>query len=285
MTLPPSSNIAICPNPFEDPARAKQDALALSQKYNLPLSEELDTPAPMTLGWVSLKKDPIPKLALHPKESGAVYIDFMGGKKAHRRQFGGGKGQPLIRAMGKLKEGALPSVIDATAGMGGDSFVIASQGFKVHMLERSVAVAALLEDAIQRGLTQANELADPELIKIMQNLTLTQGDSADYLSTQQPVVDVIYMDPMYPEKKKKAATKKEMKALQDLVGPDRDSERLLLAALNTARYRVVVKRPKGAPIIQCEQPGLVPSAEIASPNTRYDIYAIKALKASGALPA
>jgi 16S rRNA (guanine1516-N2)-methyltransferase len=38
------------------------------------------------------------------------------------------------------------------------------------------------------------------------------------------------MDPMYPEKKKSAATKKEMKALQNLVGPDRDSENLLQAA-------------------------------------------------------
>ncbi len=74
-----------------------------------------------------------------------------------------------------------------------------------------------------------------------------------------------------------------MKALQNLVGPDRDSENLLQAALQTAAYRVVVKRPKNAPIIQLKNPLLKPSAEIFSPNTRYDIYSIKALKAAGLL--
>jgi len=242
--------------------------------------------ADMTLGWHWVKKDPIPKLALFYQDSGPVFIDFGSGKKAHRRHFGGGKGQPLVRAMGKLKEG-LPTVLDATAGMGGDSFVIASQGFKVQMIERSVAVAALLEDGLKRVQDSlrclSDKESDPELLGIIMNMSLLQADATDYLLSQKPVVDVIYMDPMYPEKKKNAATKKEMKALQNLVGPDRDSENLLQAALQTASYRVVVKRPKSAPILQLNNPRLTPSAEISSPNTRYDIYSIKALKASGLL--
>ncbi len=256
----------------------------LSERFNLPI--DLQQSAEMTLGWHWVKKDPIPKLALFHKDSGPVFIDFVSGKKAHRRHFGGGKGQPLVRAMGKLKEG-LPTILDATAGMGGDSFVIASQGFKVQMVERSVAVAALLEDALKRakdGLQNlSDEDSDPELLSIIMNMSLVQADSTDYLLSQKPVVDVVYMDPMYPEKKKNAATKKEMKALQNLVGPDKDSENLLLAAMQTASYRVVVKRPKNAPIIQLENPQLIPSAEISSPNTRYDIYSIKALKAAGLL--
>jgi 16S rRNA (guanine1516-N2)-methyltransferase len=259
-------------------------AQLLSERFKLPI--DLHHSAEMTLGWLLVKKDPIPKLALFHKESGPVFIDFVSGKKAHRRHFGGGKGQPLVRAMGKLKEG-VPTILDATAGMGGDSFVIASQGFKVLMVERSVAVAALLEDGLKRALDSlqglSNEASDPELLSIIMNMSLVQADSTDYLLSQKPVVDVIYMDPMYPEKKKSAATKKEMKALQNLVGPDRDSENLLQAALQTASYRVVVKRPKNAPIIQLKNPLLKPSAEISSPNTRYDIYSIKALKAAGLL--
>ena len=263
-----------------EPEAARQ----LSEQYNLPI--DLQQTADMTLGWHLVKKDPVPKLALFHKDSGPVFIDFASGKKAHRRHFGGGKGQPLVRAMGKLKEG-LPTILDATAGMGGDSFVIASQGFKVQMVERSVAVAALLEDALNRGLDSLrnlpDEASDPELLSIIMSMSLVQADSTEYLLSQKPVVDVIYMDPMYPEKKKNAATKKEMKALQNLVGPDKDSENLLQAALHTASYRVVVKRPKNAPIIQLENPLLIPSAEITSPNTRYDIYSIKALKAAGLL--
>jgi 16S rRNA (guanine1516-N2)-methyltransferase len=259
-------------------------AQLLSERFKLPI--DLHHSAEMTLGWHLVKKDPIPKLALLHKESGPVFIDFISGKKAHRRHFGGGKGQPLIRAMGKIKEG-VPTILDATAGMGGDSFVIASQGFKVVMVERSIAVAALLEDALKRALDNLQNLSpeasDPELLSIIMNMSLVQADSAEYLLSQKPIVDVIYMDPMYPEKKKSAATKKEMKALQNLVGPDRDSENLLQAALQTAAYRVVVKRPKNAPIIQLKNPLLKPSAEIFSPNTRYDIYSIKALKAAGLL--
>ncbi|WP_019555739.1 class I SAM-dependent methyltransferase [Thiomicrorhabdus arctica] len=259
-------------------------AQLLSERFNLPI--DLQHSADMTLGWHWVKKDPIPKLALFYQDSGPVFIDFGSGKKAHRRHFGGGKGQPLVRAMGKLKEG-LPTVLDATAGMGGDSFVIASQGFKVQMIERSVAVAALLEDGLKRVQDSlrclSDKESDPELLGIIMNMSLLQADATDYLLSQKPVVDVIYMDPMYPEKKKNAATKKEMKALQNLVGPDRDSENLLQAALQTASYRVVVKRPKSAPILQLNNPRLTPSAEISSPNTRYDIYSIKALKASGLL--
>lgn len=282
---PTASSIA---NTFIEPVVAISSlngstvAEALSERYGLPIDKHQT--AEITLGWHFDKKDPTAKLALFNSESGPVFIDFISGKKAHRRQFGGGKSQPLVRAMGKLKEG-LPTILDATAGMGGDSFVIASQGFKVLMVERSVAVAALLEDALHRARTTLHtlDMQESELFTIISNMRLVNADSTDYLLSQKPTVDVIYMDPMYPEKKKNAATKKEMKALQTLVGPDQDSENLLQAALETAHYRVVVKRPKNAPIIQLKNPLLVPSTEIVSPNTRYDIYSIKALKAAGLL--
>ena len=252
----------------------------LSKQLNLPIC--LESNSEQWLDWVNDKKDPTLKLALCSNKQGPVSIDFLSGKKAHRRQFGGGKGQPLVRAMGQLQN-RIPKIIDATAGMGGDSYVLASLGFEVQMIERSPIVAALLSDA----LTRANQSLDTdfpdELQESIQNLSLVNANSADYLLNHQPDIDVIYMDPMYPEKKKKAAAKKEMQALQQLVGPDLDSERLLESALKTAKYRVVVKRPKGADPVYCKLNNIQPSSNISSPNTRYDIYVIKALKASGQL--
>ena len=223
----------------------------------------LQTNSPMELGWL---EEDIPKLALFPENSGAVFIDFLGGKKNHRRQFGGGKGQPLAKAIG-LKAGKIPSILDATAGMGGDAFVFATLGCQVTMIERSPVIAALLQDALDRGL----QTAEMEVLASIQNLSLINIDSTDFLSTEQPVVDVIYMDPMYPEKKKKAAPKKEMVALQNLVGPDLDSEKLLGVALQVAKKRVVVKRPAKAPIIELANKR-EPTMCIKSPNTRYDVY-------------
>lgn len=216
------------------------------------------------------------KLALFPPTSGPIYIDFTAGKKKHRLQYGGGKNQPLARAIG-LQNAHCPSVLDATAGMGGDSFVLASLGCQVTLIERNPAVHALLADALKRA-QQAEDAQD--IAAIIQRMHLVHADAADYIEQNQPQVDVIYLDPMYPEKKKQAAAKKEMQALQILVGPDLDSHRLLNAALHCAQQRVVVKRPaKAEPISHPIQP----NANIQSPNTRYDIYVIKALKASGNL--
>lgn len=258
-------------------------AHALAQQLNLPLislsDPEKDTLL-MKLGWwqdVKNSGDDVDetdyKLALFPPNTGPVYVDFVTGKKNHRRQFGGGKGQPLARAVLAAEQ---PKIVDATAGMGGDAFVFASLGCQVTMIERSPIIAALLEDALNRA--QQNDTPE-EIQKIVNRLCLINEDAAEYLTAQKPSCDVIYLDPMYPEKKKTAATKKEMQVLQHLVGPDIDSETLLNAALHVAQKRVVVKRPKNAPTLE----GIQPNASIQSPNTRYDIYAIKALKSSGKL--
>lgn len=258
-------------------------AQALAQQLNLAIispSSSKKTDPLMKLGWWQDPKKSSPsteesdyKLALLPPNTGPVFIDFVNGKKNHRRQFGGGKGQPLARAVLAAEH---PKIIDATAGMGGDAFVFASLGCQVTMVERSPIIAALLNDALSRA--QHNE-TPKEILEIVNRLSLINDDAAHYLTEQTPVCDVVYLDPMYPDKKKTAATKKEMQALQHLVGPDLDSEALLAAALQTAQKRVVVKRPKNAPTLT----GIQPNASIQSPNTRYDIYAIKALKAAGKL--
>ncbi|MCB1752786.1 MAG: class I SAM-dependent methyltransferase [Gammaproteobacteria bacterium] len=194
---------------------------------------------------------------------GPVFADFVAGRNAHRRRSGGGRGQPLARAIG-LKPGRNPRVLDATAGLGRDAFVLASLGCELIMLERSPVIAALLRNGLERA------LADAQTAPIVHRMQLHCVDTVDYLAalhqSQQP--DVIYMDPMYPHRKKRALVKKEMRLLRRLVGVDSDSAALLRAARRQARDRVVVKRPAGAEWVG----GEAPTMAINSPNTRYDVY-------------
>ena len=197
---------------------------------------------------------------------GAVYVDFVGGAVAHRRKFGGGRGQSIAKAVG-LKSGANPSVVDATAGLGRDAFVLASLGCRVLMLERSPVVAALLQDGLVRG------YADAEIgAWLQQRLQLLPGPALEGLGQLPFVPDVVYLDPMFPHKKKSALVKKEMRVFQSLVGPDLDADALLPAALAVASRRVVVKRPDYAGWLNERQP----SSVIETKNNRFDLYVVAA---------
>ena len=200
---------------------------------------------------------------------GSLYVDFIAGKVGHRHRFGGGRGQPLAKAIG-LKGGANPTVIDATAGLGRDAFVIASLGAQVMLIERSPIIAALLED----GLGRASH--DTELKTIVtERMNLVTANAIKWL-TDLPTEkhpDVVYMDPMYPHRNKSALVKKEMRVLRELVGDDEDASQLLHAALGCAKRRVTVKRPRTAPILSGSiLSNRKPDGAVESKNTRYDIY-------------
>jgi len=201
------------------------------------------------------------------KAPGPIYVDFVGGKSAHRRQYGGGRKQPLARAVG-LKKAPYPSILDVTAGMGKDAFVLATLGCQVTMIERSPVIAALLADGLMRA------TKSPEVNDIARRMTLLHCDAIGFMQSQgcQPIPDVIYMDPMYPHRKKSAQVKKEMYLFRQLVGDDLDSEALHQAAMQVAKKRVVVKRPaKSMPISEIKV-----DASSNSPNTRYDLYFMEA---------
>ncbi|MFC0337218.1 16S rRNA (guanine1516-N2)-methyltransferase [Kushneria avicenniae] len=202
-----------------------------------------------------------------------IRADLVSGGVAHRRQFGGGRGQLIARACG-MKQGVSPDIIDATAGLGRDSAVLASLGARVLMIERHPVVAALLFDALMR----AGEVG--ELASLTQRLHFAEGDSSQTLSALVAVSgitpQVIHLDPMYPHQDKSALVKKEMRIFRHLVGDDADAAQLLDQALDVATHRVVVKRPKGAPPID----GPAPSHEIVSRNSRYDLYVHRSLKPS-----
>ncbi|CAM4281405.1 class I SAM-dependent methyltransferase [Pseudoalteromonas ostreae] len=202
-----------------------------------------------------LRKTNEPKL-------GAISVDFVTGAVAHRRKFGGGKGQSIAKAVG-LNKGATPVVLDATAGLGRDGFVLASLGCKVILHERHPVVAALLYDGLQRA------YSDAEIGSWMkQNMSLVFGSSHTLLAQCESMPDVVYLDPMFPHREKSALVKKEMRVFQDLVGADNDADDLLEFAYPLASKRVVVKRPDYAPFLNNQ----TPSMQIKTKKNRFDVY-------------
>lgn len=198
-------------------------------------------------------------------------VDFAEGRVAHRRRFGGGRGQLIARACG-LAGGVTPSVIDATAGLGRDAFVLASLGAEVLMIERSEVIYALLAD----GLARAAE--DPDAALIVARMQLQHGDAAVELAALVAASglapQVVHLDPMYPQREKSALVKKEMRLFRELAGDDDDAPQLLEAALDVATHRVVVKRPRKAPPIA----GPAPHHVIEGKTSRYDLYVRRSLK-------
>lgn len=210
-------------------------------------------------------------LTLHkrdePKLDG-IMVDFVTGAVAHRRKFGGGRGQSIAKAVG-LKQGVTPKVVDGTAGLGRDAFVLASLGCTVTMVERHPVVAALLEDGLRRAYQDA-EIGD----WMRERMQLFHGSSLEALAKLEQEVDIVYLDPMYPHRDKSALVKKEMRVFQTLVGADLDADGLLAPAMALASKRVVVKRPDYAE----DFAGVKPSMVIETKKNRFDVYIKSAMK-------
>lgn len=207
---------------------------------------------------------------LGPQAPGPVRVDFVEGGAAHRRQFGGGSGQMIARAVG-IQPGIRPSVLDATAGLGRDAFVLATLGCEMLLCERQPLIAALLED----GLARARD--DAEVRPIVTRMRLLHGNAIELMSQwKDEPPQVIYLDPMFPHREKSALVKKEMRLFRPFVGDDLDAGALLEQALALASHRVVVKRPRKAPAIDGPKPGY----SLEGKSSRYDIYPKKKLSTS-----
>lgn len=205
---------------------------------------------------------------LHDLSMGAVRVDFVEGALAHRRHFGGGAGQMIAKAVG-VKGAIRPSILDATAGLGRDAFVLACLDCQVQMIERHPLIAHLLQDGLERALVDANTR------DVAQRMSLQQGDAITLMrawGAEAP--QVIYLDPMFPEREKSALVKKEMRVFQSLLEGDLDAQDLLAAALELATHRVVVKRPRKAPCVE----GVAPSYQLVGKSNRFDVYAKQSLK-------
>lgn len=244
-----------------DPTLADK-AGALAAQLGLPIYKPKEN-APALL--LTLTPD---RLELRQTDKGAggpVWVDFVQGAVDYRRRHGNSRREAIARAAG-IKGAKPPSVLDVTAGLGRDGFILASLGCKVQLVERSPVVAALLED----GLRRAGE-ADGAAGIIRQRLNLIVGNGLKILNTWQgEKPEVVYIDPMYPHRGKSALVKKEMRLIRLLVGDDEDSDALLRAALAVASRRVVVKRPRLAPALI----GPEPNFTISGKNSRFDVYLV-----------
>ncbi len=187
--------------------------------------------------------------------------DFVGGPVGHRFRQGGGLRQALPRAIG-LKGKKPLHVIDATAGLGRDSFLLASLGATVTMIERNPTMCDVLRDGMVRARETGGKYND-----IMDRMTLIYGDAIELLPTIKP--DVILVDPMHPARGKSALVKKEMRIIRDIVGTDPDARKLMDVALSAAKKRVVLKWPLRAKPME----GIIPpSHQITGKSTRYDVF-------------
>ncbi|MEN8257344.1 MAG: class I SAM-dependent methyltransferase [Thermodesulfobacteriota bacterium] len=238
----------------EEPDR--EQALALAKRLQLPLASE----KPECVFLLHFRAGRLELQETGPGKPGPVFVDFCAGKSAYRRLHGGGRDQPLARAVG-LKKNRCPLVLDATAGLGRDAFVLASLGCTVRLVERSPILHALLEDGLKRG------KEDEDIKDIIARMTLSCGDSQQRTSNGE-FLDVIFLDPMYPHRQKASLVKKEMRLTRALVGDDDDADALLAWAISCCPGRVVVKRPKGAPFLGNKKPPLY----IKSKNSRFDVY-------------
>ena len=195
---------------------------------------------------------------------GAVAVDF--GNPAMRHRRASGQREMLGRAVGQGKKSPL-LILDATAGLGRDAFVLADLGCDVILCERQPVIAELL----RAGLQVAAHSGDAWLISVVQRMQLCQGDARQPGAGQIVGIDVIYLDPMFPPRSKSAAVKKEMALFQHLledVTDPYDADALLQWALQQAAARVVVKRPARAPALAALQP----SHCIVGKSVRYDVY-------------
>ena len=171
--------------------------------------------------------------------------------------------QVFPKAIGASTE----TVIDATAGLGVDSAMLALMGYTVTAIEKSPVLSVLLRDGAHRA-SQDSELCDA----LGGRLVFLESDSLVTLRDIR-AVDAVYLDPMFPPKRKKSALPQgSIQMLQHLVGYDKKEQvdKLFDAAMQVATKRVVVKRPNYAPFFS-EQPTVVHRGKLV----RYEVYTPK----------
>lgn len=196
-------------------------------------------------------------------QADTLICDFVGGAVGHRFRHGGGRGQALPKAIG-MKGGKNPKVVDATAGLGRDSFLLASLGAEVIMIERSAHMHKLLSEGMARAKDAGGDVAE-----VIKRMSLLHGDSKEILPTLSP--EIILIDPMHPPRTTSSLVKKEMRLTREIVGFDEDSADLAKIALDCASNRVVLKWPRRADPMEGIR---APSHQIIGKSTRYDVFMI-----------
>lgn len=239
---------------FPETESDQQQALLLAKVLSLPVIPLTETKQ-YHYGLSVLNG--ILRLKAYQEKFNPIVIDFSQGEYLQRTKQLSQKSELIAKAVG-IKKDYRPDVIDATAGLALDAYILACFGCQVTMLERSPIMQVLLENAIAQTLDDS----------LQSRLQLVKMDAIDYLKKLTVKVDVIYLDPMFPERNKSALVKKEMRVLKNIVGQDVDAEELFLLAMTKAKKRIVVKRPKLAPYLNHQKPDI----QYHSGPMRFDVY-------------
>jgi 16S rRNA (guanine1516-N2)-methyltransferase len=193
------------------------------------------------------------------KEKGSLYFDLKKELSSHRQKNYSLKEEPLAKSLAIKKSDSNKMIWDATAGTGKDLMLIKhfvlGTNTKMIAFERNPLIYLLLFNGLfHAGITEVK---------------LIYADSLDVFAKKAEVAkpDIIYYDPMYPEKKKSALPRKEMQIFKELIGPDLDTQNFLQHFRAIAKDRVVVKRSLMAEMIAPDA-----TASYKGKSTRYDMY-------------
>ena len=178
------------------------------------------------------------------------------------------QGEMLVKSV-RIKGQTDLFVLDGTAGLGEDSFLLAAAGWDVILCEHNEVIFELLRDTIERAqeTEEISEIANRMHPLFIDGVTACESVSAGTFDAHP---NVIFLDPMFPKKTKNSLTNKKLQLFQKLESPCSTEEELFAAACKTNAAKVVVKRPvKGTYLA-----GKKPSHSIAGKTVRYDCYVL-----------
>lgn len=182
-----------------------------------------------------------------------IYVDFVEYNK---------NSNELIKACGINNKNRI-NVLDCTAGLCKDSYILANNNCNIVAIEKNKIVCSLLWDGFCRG------YKDDNIKNILNNITLVNDDSVNFLKTTKMLFDCVYLDPMFDRSKKSRLVKKEMQFFHNLIEESEDKQELFYLAFEKAKNRVVVKRSLHSNFLI---DNIKPSFQIKGKTIRYDVY-------------
>ncbi len=258
MNVPADTAMVLC----QQGEQASEEEQSLAKELNLDLVESSEQRFADASIYLQISSRGLSLFYRDGNSTSSTYVDFADTKLNYRADDRG-KTQNIAKAVG-LKGSSAPSVLDATAGLGKDAYLLASMGCELDMLERSPIVYRLLADGIERAASES------EIIR--QRIARMHLFNRDFLLLDDTAkkYDVVYLDPMFPVRAKSARIKKEMFTLQKLLGNDDENLDWLARARELASKRVVVKRGKLSSFLGGEKPDI----QFKGSSSRYDVYLI-----------
>lgn len=229
----------------------------LSQKSGLEIHNELLSPA-SEYTYIAYNDD---RLTLYGEDQ-EISADFR--RMLPRLKINNLNGEMIVKACGLKNFQSPPRIVDATAGFGEDSFLLAAKGCTVKLFELDPVIYSLLDDSIIRGMN------DSELKDAVSNMSALHMNSIEYLNTAHDDIDIVVLDPMFPKRQKSGLVKKKFQLIHNLEKPCDNEEELLNAAIRAKPKKIVIKRPgKGSYLANVK-----PTYSIEGKSIRYDIIVL-----------